>query len=66
MKKHLNCKFFGYRSQCLHGNDELMAQFLRDIEVPQSSSPVELDMSKSEMVDERLCLSCTKFESNKS
>lgn len=62
MRNHLDCKFFGYRTLCLHGNDELMEQFLRDIEIPQSPIPIPLDLSKTDEVD-TLCSSCDKFES---
>jgi hypothetical protein len=62
MRKHQDCNFFGYRTACLHGNDELMKQFLIDIETPRSPVPITLDFSKAKEVDE-LCSSCSKFES---
>lgn len=62
MKKHQDCKFFGYRKTCLHGEDNIMKQFLSDTEIPQSGVPIPLDFSKSEEID-KICSSCPKFVS---
>ena len=55
------CKYFGLRNLCPHFEEEIMKQFVYNTEVPQSSTPVLLNLDKKDDVN-KICMSCIKFK----